>query len=339
MEHIKSRSADARSRITISHYTVDFGNLVSVSKVARFLARKYTRIDYVFLNADTIEFEGTDWTKFAKSLFKCWDWVVRGTYPAFETQTIGCTNTQYTPAGAGQNVGSIFCANVLGYYCLVHELMGFLAVGQGRIIWTSSLESIPWFFTVEDIQGVQTAHSYESSMRLIDVLSLTADSHYTAPYSSRWLAPPAALDAPAELNNPITIKKPKTYLAHPGICTSSASLRGVASSIVLFYLMVIGFKLASLFGSPWYTANTYAGAKSAVWIALAGDEELEAKDAAHTKWGSAIDRDSGDVLTKSTEVEGCGGSEWELLACDCWRRMESLRLELSGGGGGGGGSV
>lgn len=99
MKHISSRSADARSKTTISHYTVDFSNLASVSKMARVLAREYTRIDYVFLNADTIEFKGTDWTKFAKSLFKCWDWVAHGTYLTFKTQTIGCTSTQYTPGG------------------------------------------------------------------------------------------------------------------------------------------------------------------------------------------------------------------------------------------------
>lgn len=328
VKHISSLPVSTRDRITIIPYTMDLTNLVSVSRVAKFLAKNYSRIDFLFLNASMAEFGGVDWVRFAKSFFKFWDWVAHRTYPTFKTQTIGCTSTQYIPAGLTEDIGTVFCANVLGHYYLVHELMGSLVVGRGRIIWTSSLESNPWSFTLNDIQGVETAHSYESSMRLIDILSLTADAHYTAPYTSRWLAHPAALDAQVELD-PLIIKKPKAYLAHPGICATSVFLRSVTDSFILFYLMILGFKLASWFGSSWHTVSTYAGAKSAVWIALAGDEELETVDASHVKWGSAMDRDSGDVLCKSTDVEGRGGSEWECLAFDCWREMESLRSGLS----------
>jgi 3-keto steroid reductase len=91
------------------------------------------------------------------------------------------------------------------------------------------------------------------------------------------------------------------YLTHPGI---------VANDFfpVPWYLMW-AYRLAIVvsrwLGSPWHTIDSYTGARSAAWLALQGQEELDDAEADRVKWGSA----SGgrlQALIKKTEVEGWG---------------------------------
>ncbi|KAH8149451.1 uncharacterized protein LAJ45_06530 [Morchella importuna] len=77
------------------------------------------------------------------------------------------------------------------------------------------------------------------------------------------------------------------------------------------------------------TAPSYSGARAAVWLALAGEEELAEKKAEKVKWGSSVVT-GGVESVKATEVEGEGGVEWEELGRECWRLMEELREEWKG---------
>lgn len=299
---------DATKRIQLAHYQVDLLNLVSVEALAKALTRNYSRLDYVILNAGTGSFLGIDWLKCFACLLK--NWVQAVSYPMYKLQAMGWKTAQ--PAAVGGEIGTLFCANVFGHYYLVHELMGLLSAGRGRIIWTSSLEAYSWTFAADDIQSIKASHPYESMKRLIDVISLTSELPAAAPYADSFFRTPAGTEKS---------RRPRMYLTHPGVCATSI----IPLNIFLFYCMTCAFYIARWLGSPWHPISTYSGAKAAVWIAMASDEELDAKKADRIKWGSATDR-WGVELVKETEVDGEGSEEMEELGRDCWRQMEDLRI-------------
>lgn len=305
---VKVLPPDATKRIQLAHYQVDLSNLVSVEALAKALIRNYSRLDYVILNAGMGAFLGIDWLNCFASLLK--NWVAAVSYPSFKRQAIGWKTAQ--PASVGGEIGTVFCGNVFGHYYLVHELMGLLSAGKGRIIWTSSLEAYPWTFNIDDIEGIKASHSYESTKRLTDIISLTSELPAAAPYADPFFRTPAGTEKS---------RRPRMYLTHPGVCATAI----IPLNIILVYCMVFSFYVARWLGSPWHTISTYSGAKAAVWIAMATDEELDAKKADRIKWGSATDR-YGEELVKAVEVEGEGGEEMEELGRDCWRKMEELRI-------------
>lgn len=305
---VKVLPPDATKRIQLAHYQVDLSNLVSVEALAKALIRNYSRLDYVILNAGMGAFLGIDWLSCFASLLK--NWVRAVSYPSFKRQAVGWKTAQPVPAGG--EIGTVFCGNVFGHYYLVHELMGLLSAGKGRVIWTSSLEAYPWTFKIDDIESIKASHSYESTKRLTDIISLTSELPATAPYADQFFRTPAGTEKS---------RRPRMYLTHPGVCATAI----IPLNIILVYCMVSAFYIARWLGSPWHTISTYSGAKAAVWIAMATDEELDAKKADRIKWGSATDRYGGE-LVKAVEVEGEGSVEMEELGRDCWRQMEELRI-------------
>lgn len=297
---------DATKRIQLAHYQVDLSNLVSVEALAKALIRNYSHLDYIILNAGTGAFLGINWPNCFASLLR--NWVKAVSYPMYKLQAIGWKTAQ--PAPVGGEIGTVFCANVFGHYYLAHELMGLLSAGRGRIIWTSSLEAYSWALDVGDIEGIKASHSYECTKRLTDIISLTSELPAVAPYTDSFFRTPAGTEKS---------RRPRMYLTHPGVCATTI----IPLNIILFYCMTCAFYIARWLGSPWHTISTYSGAKAAVWIAMATNEELDATTADCIKWGSATDR-CGGGLVKVTEVEG-EGSEMEELGRDCWRQMEELR--------------
>ncbi|RPB17242.1 NAD(P)-binding protein [Morchella conica CCBAS932] len=302
----------ATSRITLTHYQVDLTNLLSITALAAALSRSYTKLDYVFLNAGMGAFTGIDWLNAVTSILT--KWVHAVTYPAFKLQATGWTTKQPLPLEG--ELGSVFCANVFGHYYLTAELMPLLGRGRGRIIWTSSLEAYPWTFSTADIQALKATHSYESTRRLTDVLALTSGLPATAPYADKFFGAGKGEKG---------WTRPKTYLTHPGVCATAI----VPLNVVLWWCMVAAFYVARWLGSPWHTISSYSGARAAVWLALAGEEELAEKKAEKVKWGSSVVT-GGVESVKATEVEGEGGVEWEELGRECWRLMEELREEWKG---------
>lgn len=303
----------ATSRITLTHYQVDLTNLLSITALAAALSRSYQKLDYVFLNAGMGAFTGIDWLNATTSILT--NWVHAVTCPAYKLQATGWTTKQPPPLEG--ELGSVFCANVFGHYYLTAELMPLLGRGRGRIIWTSSLEAYPWTFSTADIQALKATHSYESTRRLTDVLALTAGLPATAPYADKFFGA-----GRGEKGGWI---RPKTYLTHPGVCATAI----VPLNFVLWWCMVAAFYVARWLGSPWHTISSYSGARAAVWLALAGEEELAEKGAEKVKWGSSVVT-GGVESVKATDVEGEGGVEWEELGRECWRQMEELREEWKG---------
>ncbi len=209
-------------------------------------------------------------------------------------------------------LGTVFCSNVFGHYVLVHELLPLLRrpppeteadpLPPARIIWESSVEVVCWkYLSLDDFQGLRSLEAYESSKRLADVLSLTADLEGVRPFSDRFFA---AADADWEDDEgdwgPSTA--PVCYVTHPGVVCSSI----FPLPAVIFCLYQFAMYLARWIGSPWHPVTAYNGAAAAVWLALLDENAVAGRlDARHVKWGSSASR-GGRMLVKRTEVEGWG---------------------------------
>ena len=224
-------------------------------------------------------------------------------------------------------LGQVFTSNIFGHYILCHSLVPLLRASpdQGRIVFVSSIEPHPSDFDINDIQGLKSDKSYESSKRLTDILVLTSSLPGTKPFIQRFLSTPISTSShtahfPSEGQDPetgapfpgITLAdneyqpsnmSPKIYLCHPGICATSI----VPLPLILTYAMMLVFYVARWLGSPWHTSTAYKGACAPVWLTLTDQEELEDMEQrdGKAKWGSCTDR-MGYERVMRTVVEGWG---------------------------------
>lgn len=222
---------------------------------------------------------------------------------------------------------------------------------RGRIIWASSVEAIADAFSLDDIQGLQSAIPYEASKRLTDILALTADLPSVQKYSQSYFQ--VGEKSKALASESAELVPPTLYLTHPGICGTEI----VPLPWILVQAMNLAFYLARWLGSVWHCILPYTGACSMVWVALMTDGVLESiREEGNGKWGSSTDW-WGNVRVKRTEVEGWGWSghveedfgkdkdhrrgrrrgvrdskeedrvEFEVLGAQVWKEMECMRRE------------
>ncbi|EGE09364.1 3-ketosteroid reductase [Trichophyton equinum CBS 127.97] len=274
-----------------------------------------------------------------------------------QTIYIGVMNRKQTSQPDEPPMGKIFCANVFGHYMLTHYLLSVLGkstLKPARVIWTSSLESTRDLFSVNDMQGLKVAESYQSVKYLTDLLILTEPLSSSAPWADKYLTPSTCSGMDT---NAASYTRPKMYLSHPGICSTSI----VPLALPLIWSMMFVSWIARLMGSPWHVIDPYSGANATVWLSLSPKSTLDGAEAEYErlgggkpKWGSACDR-FGKQCVASTEVEGWGYAgvvgpavleadksrrrkrgATDLTAeekatfvdagRDCWKQMETLRL-------------
>ena len=225
-------------------------------------------------------------------------------------------------------LGQVFTSNIFGHYILCHLLVPLLRASpdQGRIVFVSSIEPQPSHFDINDIQGLKSDKSYESSKRLTDILVLTSSLPGTKPFIQRFLSTPTSTSSHTacfssegqELETgapspriiladnefqPSSNMVPKIYLCHPGVCATSI----VPLPLILAYAMMLVFCIVRWLGSPWHTLTAYKGACAPVWLTLTDQEELEDMEQrdGKAKWGSSCDR-VGYERVMRTVVEGWG---------------------------------
>lgn len=264
------------------------------------------RLDVVICNAGYGGWSGLDWILLAKQA------LAEGpsqacTFPLFKAALPSSTLPPQELGGekSGEvqpQLAEVFTANVFGHYILAHQLLPLLSRAEGavepagRVIWTSSIDAEERHLSLSDIQGFQSKAPYESSKRITDLISVASDLPSVQKASASYFISD-------DLTPGQQAKKPRFYLTHPGIvCTPLFPLNAV-----LYFLYNLAMYLCRYLGSPWHTVETYIAACSAVWVALASQEELDSLHAHRVKWGSACDR-AGRAAPKKTEVEGWG---WE----------------------------
>ncbi|TGJ86303.1 hypothetical protein E0Z10_g2503 [Xylaria hypoxylon] len=263
------------------------------------------RIDAALFNAGLGGWEGLDWLEFARQFVAC-GLTQSTTYPSFKKALPAAVlDSQKLLGGENPKSGSppalaeVFCANVFGHYVLAHELLPALSRANtseapGRVVWTSSIDAGYDHLDFDDFQASRYMAPYESSKRISDLICLTADLPSVQKVSASYFTSSATADKPV---------KPRFYLSHPGIvCTPMFPLNWF-----LYFWYWVVMHLSRLLGSPWHTVDVYPGACATSWLALADQSTLDAIDAQHIKWGSAVTR-TGHAAPKKTEVEGWG---WE----------------------------
>ncbi|KAJ2978994.1 hypothetical protein NUW58_g7321 [Xylaria curta] len=282
---------------------------------------KIPRIDAALFNAGLGGWEGLNWLEFARQFFTV-GLIQSTTFPSFKKalpavvldsqKLLGGDNSK---SGSPPELAEVFCANVFGHYVLAHELLPLLSrvnVSEvpGRVVWTSSIDAGYEHLDFDDFQASRYMAPYESSKRITDLISLTAELPSVQDASASYFASPAAADKPV---------KPRFYLSHPGIvCTPMFPLNWF-----LFFWYWVVMHLSRLCGSPWHTVDVSRGACATSWLALADQSTLDAADAQYIKWGSSVTR-TGRAAPKKTEVEGWG---WEGRFEDA----EALKRDVSDG--------
>ncbi|KAI1845983.1 hypothetical protein JX265_000909 [Neoarthrinium moseri] len=310
-------------------------------------------LDAVVCNAGYGGWSGLDWLGVASQVFSVG--VMQSfTFPSFKValpssilrpQEVGGEKAQESQP----EMGEVFTANTFGHYILVHQLIPLMsrASTPARVIWTSTVDAEEHHLDLDDLQGLRSRAAYESSKRLTDMISLSSSLPSVQKVSSSYFSSPSGGS------------KPRFYLTHPGVvCTPLFPLNAF-----LYFWYYLAMYVCRFLGSPWHTVETYVAACSAVWLALAPQDELEAENAERVKWGSACDRFGNDGPKKS-EVEGWGwegkiedaeairqdpsegirrklvGRKWDAVeltqekrykfeedAVVCWRRLEELRTQ------------
>lgn len=342
------------------------------------------RLDVIIMCAGTGGWTGVDWPTAIRVVLT--DFVEALTYPIYKVARSGAvlkhqsslmstkSDEATQPLLSEQQspdeppLGEVFCSNVFGHYILAHELTPLLSkpaspssqVG-GKIIWVSSIDGLPKQFSIDDMQGLETAAPYESSKRLVDFLAITSElpsvKRIADPYFDSSKTVTASKPRGENLENGATPSvKPKMYVTQPGVFVSDIFPLHVVLSTIFLWLAYV----ARWCGSPWHTIYPYEGACSAVWVALLDSEELEKMEGygqKKAKWGSATDIRGSERVMK-TEISGWGWNgeiessvdearrkgrrrdaidltkeareDFEIMGRKCWAKMEELRKEWEG---------
>lgn len=324
-------------RISLQPEQLDLTSLNSIQILSTKLDRNLPQLDSIICNAGYGGLAGINWLQVA--LGAVTDLKSSVTWPSCKIGSVGeATVPQRVPKDSAKDarglsdttpaLGQVFTSNIFGHYVLCHSLVPLLRASpdQGRIVFVSSIEPHPSDFDINDVQGLKSDKSYESSKRLTDILVLTSSLQGTKPFIQRFLSTPASTSSrtarlPREGQDletstpspgiiladneyqPSSIMSPKIYLCHPGICATSI----VPLPLILAYAMMLVFYIARWLGSPWHTLTAYKGACAPVWLTLTDQEELEDMEVrdGKAKWGSCTDR-SGYERVMRTVVEGWG---------------------------------
>ena len=354
------------AKVTFEPLILNLSSILDVEKAAKefeeSLAERGGKLDVLIANAGTGGYTGVDWFGLVKQLVTEGPLAVLSR-PKFKRSSVGAVTARqmlphqedHTQSRASSNanektakeeeeppLGDVFCANVFGHYLLGHWLSPALTrAASGRMIWVSSLEAYAYALNLNDLQGLTTPISYESSKRLTDLLVLTSGLPSTQPYVDSYFGIAPSPETP----NP---RRPKFYVSHPGICVTPI----VPLHPVIVAMQVVLIYVARLLGSYWHTLTAWSGATAPVWLALASSamlDEMEENEG-KGKWGSVVNSWGRERVVR-TEVTGWGFGgrigetrpkvgrwdlwvndeerlkEFEGLGRECWARMEGLRVE------------
>ncbi|XP_040911388.1 3-keto-steroid reductase/17-beta-hydroxysteroid dehydrogenase 7-like [Toxotes jaculatrix] len=166
------RAEAARSALLTSHTNahvdllhLDVGSVQSVLTAAQEVKARYSRIDFLYLNAGIMPNPQVDITAFFKGLFS------RNVINMFATAEGLLTQQDRLNSDGLQEV---FATNLFGHFLLIRELEPLLcqAGHTSRAVWTSSSNARRSAFSIEDMQHRNGTEPYSSSKYASDMLSL-----------------------------------------------------------------------------------------------------------------------------------------------------------------------
>uniref|UniRef100_A0A665THS7 3-keto-steroid reductase-like n=1 Tax=Echeneis naucrates TaxID=173247 RepID=A0A665THS7_ECHNA len=178
------RAQAARSALLSSHPTaqvdllqMDISSVSSVICAAHQVKLRYSRLDYLYLNAGIMPNPQFDVKAFFRGLFSSNVITMFATAEGILTQKDSITS---------DGLQEIFATNLFGHFLLIRELEPVLchAGHTSQLIWTSSSNAHRSAFNLEDIQHRRGNQPYSSSKYASDLLSLALNTHYNKEVSS-----------------------------------------------------------------------------------------------------------------------------------------------------------
>ncbi|KAJ2921629.1 hypothetical protein H1R20_g15464, partial [Candolleomyces eurysporus] len=137
-------------------------------------------------------------------------------------------------------------------FCELQPSLSRSPTGPARVIWCSSIEASPKFYSPDDWQLRSTEHSYESSKYQIDLISTTLDR----------LALSSSSSSPNASNSAIT----RHFISQPGVCHTNVAHALVGPFLDFCKLMV--FYFVRLLGSTQHPISPIKSAIASVHLAL-----------------------------------------------------------------------
>ncbi|XP_072220242.1 3-keto-steroid reductase/17-beta-hydroxysteroid dehydrogenase 7-like isoform X2 [Leuresthes tenuis] len=171
------RAEAARSALLNSHTSarvdllhLDVGSVQSVLNAVKEIKSRYSRIDFLYLNAGIMPNPAVDLKAFCKGLFS------RNVVNMFATAQGLLTQQDRLNSDGLQEV---FATNLFGHFLLIRELEPLLCQPDhtSRVVWTSSSNASRSAFSIEDIEHKNGTEPYSSSKYASDMLSLALNRH------------------------------------------------------------------------------------------------------------------------------------------------------------------
>uniref|UniRef100_A0A3B4BFL1 Uncharacterized protein n=1 Tax=Periophthalmus magnuspinnatus TaxID=409849 RepID=A0A3B4BFL1_9GOBI len=151
---------------------VDLGSVKSVLRAAAEVRARYSRVDFLYLNAGKMTKPKVDLKAFFKGFFS------RNVIHMLETAKGILTQENRVNSDGLQEV---FATNLFGHFLLIRELEPLLCQSDhtSRVIWTSSGNAWRSAFSLEDFQHKQGNEPYSSSKYASELLSLALNRFCT----------------------------------------------------------------------------------------------------------------------------------------------------------------
>lgn len=245
--NIINKIPDKIKLVEFDYLLVDFTDMVSILSAYYELNKRYTHIDFLFINAAQGVYGGIDWMQAVVEVLQSPIQAV--TNPTYKLQRTGVQSAD--------NLGLVFQANVFGPYYFIHKIKHLLANG-GKIIWIGSLMSHPKYLSFNDLQLLRSPESYEGSKRLVDLLH----------FGTYKQLKKEGIDQ---------------YLVHPGIFTSFSFFQFL--NVFTYHGMLALFYLARFLGSQYHNISGYIAANAPVAAAMGKTKQTSKVGSACTRSG------------------------------------------------------
>ncbi|XP_071820451.1 3-keto-steroid reductase/17-beta-hydroxysteroid dehydrogenase 7-like isoform X2 [Apostichopus japonicus] len=146
---------------------LDTSSVSSVNRAAKELQKRYSSIDYLYLNAGTMPSTSIDWSHLPWLLF----------HPSYirDAVSTGEGLIQMVDGDTEDGLKLIFATNLYGHFHLVKKLENILCSSRSQIVWTSSSNARKKHFNLNDLQHKNGAQPYSSSKYAINLLSIAVN--------------------------------------------------------------------------------------------------------------------------------------------------------------------
>jgi 3-keto steroid reductase len=227
-----------QKNVNVEIERLDLASVQSVFNFCNAVSKKYPYISHLICNAGLASYIGINWFEAISQI--CRSPMSSVTSPEYNYQRQGELSVDA--------LGYVWQCNVFGHYVLYRSLQSLLQASKSqlgsRVIWMSSLEATPKFYSYDDWQLIRTDHSYEASKYQIDMIATVLDR-----LAREGQGGPT-----------------RHLIVEPGV--SSTNVANALVNNITNIFKIISFYLARFFGSPHHTISPFISAIAAVHIAL-----------------------------------------------------------------------